>query len=514
LCVLTATIPSRAKLIHQWPFEEGAAATVAADPVGGLQGILHGPVSVAGKVGNALSFDGSNDTVEVKDFVAPMQGTVALWLNPSLAKSKERFLGTGGDFELWVRSNGELKNELFDNGSTTLGTGAGAVKKNEWQHVAFTYDGTAKTVEIYLNGESKAAGSANLPAVPTGTTLQFGWRPGAAAAEYYKGLLDEIQIYDEVLPAGKIKQLFENPGATAGTATTKASGPSPAAEATEVPPDVVLTWTAGLHSEGLSPRHRVFFGTDFNDVNNALAPTLQNAERYPADGNLDLELGRTYYWRVDEANAVTGWDAGDIWSFTVASYLIVDDFEDYNDFEPHRVFDVWWDGWSDPTTNGSIVGANSPPYTEQTIVHGGKQSLRFQYANGGPAKYSEAFGYIDDLQCPRDWTARGVKILSLWVHGRPLGVGLAGNQVEPMYVAVSNTNGRTATVYNTDPQVTVTDAWVPWTIELKLFSDQGVDLTSISKLAIGFGDKNRPQLGGAGVMYFDDLRLCPPAPTP
>jgi len=111
-----------------------------------------------------------------------------LWIDPSLAKSKERFLGTGGDFEVWLRNNGELKNELFDNGSAMVGTGAGVVKANQWQHVAVTYDGAAKTVQIYLNGELKKEGPANLPAVPAGTVLQFGSCPGIAAGEYYKGL--------------------------------------------------------------------------------------------------------------------------------------------------------------------------------------------------------------------------------------------------------------------------------------------------------------------------------------
>ena len=116
----------QAKLIHQWPFEEDpSVTTTVTDTIGGLNGSAEGPASAAGKAGKAFSFDGTNDRVQVQDFVAPLQGTIALWLNPNLAKSKERFLGTGGDFEVWLRNNGELKNELFDNGSTTLGTGAG-----------------------------------------------------------------------------------------------------------------------------------------------------------------------------------------------------------------------------------------------------------------------------------------------------------------------------------------------------------------------------------------------------
>jgi hypothetical protein len=214
---------------------------------------------------------------------------------------------------------------------------------------------------------------------------------------------------------------------------------------------------------------------------------------------------------VDEANSVTGWDAGDVWRFTVASYLVVDSFEDYNDVEPRRIFDAWMDGWDDPA-NGSVIGHATAPFAERTIVHGGKQAMPFLYEDGGPAKYSEAVVYLDDLKCPRDWTTQGVKVLSLWFRGRP--AGAAGNQAEPLYVAISNKNGRIGTIYHTDPKATTTDAWTEWTIDLQQFSDQGVNLADVSKLALGFGDKKSSLLGGTGRMYFDDIRLYVPKPTP
>jgi hypothetical protein len=511
LVLAVATAPAQARLIHHWQLEEDpSATTTVVDAAGDLNGTIEGAVSAAGKVGKALSFDGSDDRVQVQGFTAPAQGTIVLWINPSLAKSKERFLGTGGDFEVWLRNNGELKNELFDNGSTTIGTGAGAVKANQWQHVAVTYDGAAKTVEIYRNGELKIAGNANLPAVPAGTVLQFGSRPGIAATEFYKGLLDDIQMYDEVLTAAQVKQLYENPGMTIRHVTAKAGDPFPPDAAREVPFDAVLTWTAGLHTAGLSPKHNVFFSTDFNDVHEAKAGVPQDLERYPADGPLDLDLGQTYYWRVDEANSVTGWDAGAVWSFTVADYLVVEDFEDYNNVEPHRIFDIWADGW-DSAANGSVVGYPQSPFAEQKVVHGGRQAMPLAYDNASGAKYSEAVVYLDDLGGPRDWTAKGVGVLSLWFHGRPAGNGVTGNQAEPMYVILANKTGKTGIVYHPDPKAPLLDAWTEWRIDLKEFRAQGVDLANVERLILGLGDKANPKSGGMGSVYFDDLRLYLPA---
>jgi len=236
---------------------------------------------------------------------------------------------------------------------------------------------------------------------------------------------------------------------------------------------------------------------------------MQDIERYPAEGTLDLDLGRTYFWRVDEANSVTGWDTGDLWHFTVANYLVVDDFEDYNDVEPHRVFDAWLDGW-DVAANGSVVGHSQSPFAEQTIVHAGRQSMPLLYDNTGQAKYSEATAYLDDLGGPRDWTARGVKVLSLWLRGRLPGNGVTGNQPETMYVAIANKNGKTATVYHPNAGAILLEAWTQWQIDLQQFRDQGVNLADVERLIIGFGDKANPKTGGAGGVYIDDIRLTPP----
>jgi hypothetical protein len=506
----TAAAPVPAKLIHYWQLDEDPSVTTTlVDSVGGLKGTIEGATSAAGKVGKALSFDGTNDRVQVPGFAVPLQGTIVLWINPSLAKGKERFLGTGGDFEVWLRSNGELKNELFDNGSTTLGTGAGVIKANQWQHVALTYDGVAKTVGIYVNGAPKAAGAANVPAVPQGQILQFGSRPDAATTEYYQGLLDDVQMYDEVLAAEETKRLYENPGMTFIKVTTKASNPSPADGAQDVPSDTFLTWTAGLYAAGLSPRNRVFFSADFNDVNDRKTPVTQDVERYPAEGTLDLDLGKTYYWRVDEANSVAGWDGGDLWRFTVADFFVVDDFEDYNDVEPHCIFNTWIDGW-DVAANGSVVGYSQSPFAEQKIVHGGRQSMPLLYDNTGAAKYSEAVADLDDLGCSRDWTAGGVTVLSLWLRGRLPDNSVTGNQSERMYVAIANPNGRTGTVYNPDAGAILLDTWTQWKIDLKEFSGQGVNLANVARLIIGLGDKANPKTGGAGMVYIDDIRLSRP----
>jgi hypothetical protein len=170
----------------------------------------------------------------------------------------------------------------------------------------------------------------------------------------------------------------------------KSSSPSPRDGAKGVPQEVTLTWRAGAYVEGLSPKHRVFFSENFDDVNDGIGGIEQDVERYPVDANLRLDLDRTCYWRVDEANSTTGWDIGAVWRFTIIDHLVVEDFEDYNDSSPDIIYEAWIDGWENPA-NGSTVGNPAPDflqgehYVETTIVHSGKQSMPFFYDNSYPA---------------------------------------------------------------------------------------------------------------------------------
>ncbi|MHC4753380.1 MAG: LamG domain-containing protein, partial [Planctomycetota bacterium] len=93
------------------------------------------------------------------------------------------------------------------------------------------------------------------------------------------------------------------------------------------------------------------------------------------------------------------------------------------------------------------------------------------------------------------------------------------NDPEPMYVAISNSNGTTGTVYyedndNIDTNATLIDTWTQWNIDLKDFQDQGVNLADVNSVAIGIGTRGSTTPGGAGKMYFEDIVLYRPRYIP
>ncbi len=281
--------------------------------------------------------------------------------------------------------------------------------------------------------------------------------------------------------------------------------PNPANGAVDVKQTQIITFSPSVFAAS----HELYFGNDKDAVKNADTGSPEykgtrdlGAESY--DPGM-LEWDTAYYWRIDEVNNTnpdSPW-TGILWSFTTANFLIVDDFESYNDIDPpdpqsNRIFEAWADGYDIPT-NGALVGNDLPPYAEQTIVHSGNQSMPLFYDNS--VGYSEA---TLTLTYPRDWTEKGVITLTIWFRGD------SANAAETLYVAL---NGN-AVVNHDNPDAAQIGEWTEWNIDLQAFADQGVNLANVNTIALGLGNRNNPVAGGSGTMYFDDIRLYPPPPEP
>jgi hypothetical protein len=284
----------------------------------------------------------------------------------------------------------------------------------------------------------------------------------------------------------------------------KAGIPRPADGTIEVPRDAVLSWRPGVYAS----THNVYLGTGPNDVNDAtmddprdvLVSPSQTETTYQSAALLDY--GATYYWRIDEVNDAepnSPWK-GSMWSFEVLNFpVVIEDFEDYNDYSPDEVWNTWIDGYGNPM-NGSSAGYPEPDfvggehYLEDTIVRNGSFSMPLFYDNSA-APLSEVTRTIDSSVS--DWTVEDVVTLTLFYYGDP------NNIVEPMYVVVDN-----VVVTNDDANAALSDDWTRWDIPLQLLADQGVNLSSVGSMTIGFGNKSNPASdGGIGCVFFDDIRL-------
>jgi len=298
------------------------------------------------------------------------------------------------------------------------------------------------------------------------------------------------------------------------------SGPNPANNAVDVSPTQILTWNAGA----VAASHEVYFGADADAVKNATKSSPEyKGSKALGEESYDpgkLILNTTYYWRIDEVNDVnpdSPW-LGNLWSFTTGNFLVIDDFEDYDE-GANQIWYSWHDGlgYGVPGTDlyfagngtGSAVGDETGwSSMEQFIVHGGNQSVPFFYDNNkqGYAFYSEGEHTLTDQ---RDWTEEGVTDLSLWFYGDP------ANDPELLYVVVSNIGGAPVVVVHDDPAAAQINRWTEWVIPLSAFADQGINLANVDKISIGFGTRgNMTAPGGSGKMFFDDIRLYQPRTAP
>jgi len=330
--------------------------------------------------------------------------------------------------------------------------------------VEYSTNGTDWTALALVFPFTKAPGA---PGYAHDTTIDFGGAP----AKYVK--LTASTNWGGILPQYGLSEVrfFYIP--------VMAREPSPNRGAVDVDVDGALTWRAGREAA----THKVYLSTDRQAVIDGTVPAATVTSRSYSSA---LDLVSTYYWRIDEVNDVetpTTW-LGDVWDFTTQEYVLVEDFEDYNDYPPHEIYTTWVDGYTDPA-NGSQVGNLTPPLAETKIVHGGVQSMPFIYNNTGTATYSEG---KRTFAVPQNWTQHAVKTLSLYFFGT------AGNTGQ-LYVKVNNTK----IPYDGPPGNLARAGWQPWNINL---AAAGLNLQSVNSLAIGV-DGN----GAAGTFYFDDIRL-------
>jgi hypothetical protein len=94
-------------------------------------------------------------------------------------------------------------------------------------------------------------------------------------------------------------------------------------------------------------------------------------------------------------------------------------------------------------------------------------------------------------------------------------IGILGNDIEPLYVALSNSTGASAVAIHDDSGAAATDIWTEWVIPLQDFASQGLNLADVDKIAIGLGTQDNITIpGGSGKMFFDDIRLYRSRPEP
>jgi len=415
---------------------------------------------------------------------------------------KERFT-----YGLGIDDDGTVK---FMHNGQTISSGQTRITRGQWYHIAAVYDvcEPSQNEKLYINGLVVADNNVTTPNPPDDFATdhvgigayRYQSETASHIANHFAGAIDELRVVDLALtPEDFLIRGDPN----------LAWLPTPYNYATEVQPGVALEWFPGQYASS----HDVYIGTnwdDINDVNSSNYASYPNVEYSHQDAcSYDpclLELDQTYYWRVDEVSDTcdaSPWK-GNIWRFTVANYIVIDDMESYTPLgQPGDIFF----GWND----GSINWTGSYIYRQAVEPVRDKQSLKYVYDN----TFSWGVGYYSEIDTtggnldPNNWSALDLKTLSLWFYGK---TGNDANVTEQMYVGLEDSGGtyREVKYPMADMNDIRDEEWQEWEVLLSNFTP--VNMAKLEKLFIGFGIRGSMVPGGGGLshwVHFDDIRVYP-----
>ncbi len=196
----------------------------ALDMIGTNHGTLQGGATFApGMVGQAFSFDGVDDYIEVPHSASlNLTGglTLETWFKVRSAgyatlfsKSDSNGSQSVTSYGFQIDPDGSINVALYgtypaDNWTTA----AGLVTTGQWYHVALTWDGTygpSDNVKLYLNGALVQTWTKSLaPLNVTTQTLTLGSMKPPTYYGHMDGLIDEAGIFNRVLSAEEIAAIY------------------------------------------------------------------------------------------------------------------------------------------------------------------------------------------------------------------------------------------------------------------------------------------------------------------
>jgi len=186
----------------------------------------------------------------------------------------------------------------------------GALHPDTWVNLSWLPGGFAVSHDVYIGDnfdDVNDGAEGTFVGNQAGTFIVvgfpgFAYPDGLVPGTTYYWRIDEVNDAEPNSPWKGDVWSFSVPPKTA-------YNPAPADGAELVALDVKLSWTAGFRAK----LHTIYFGDNFDNVNNAAGGLPQGAATYTPRG--PLKLAKTYYWRVDEFDAVATYK-GQVWSFT------------------------------------------------------------------------------------------------------------------------------------------------------------------------------------------------------
>jgi fibronectin type 3 domain-containing protein len=300
----SAAVPTGppAGLVAAYSFDQGSGTTLPDLSGNGNNGTISGATwSTSGKFGSALSFNGTNNIVNISDSASldlTTGETLEAWVNPTALGNAWRtvlFKEQSGNFayDLYANGTGASKvpaAEVYIGADRTVG-GTAQLALNTWAHLAATYDGNA--LRLYVNG-TQVGQLLQVGSIATSTgALRIGGN--TPFGEYFAGLIDEVRIYNRALSATEIQSDMNR--SVANPDTTPPSAPG-TLTATGTLTSAQLSWGAATDNVGVA-KYDVYRSTT-----SGFTPSVSNRIAQPTGTTYtDTVAAGTYYYKVAAEDA-------------------------------------------------------------------------------------------------------------------------------------------------------------------------------------------------------------------
>ncbi|WP_299526967.1 choice-of-anchor D domain-containing protein [Winogradskyella sp.] len=151
-----------------------------------------------------IHFDGRNDYVQDSNIIGEW-GEITLmgWIKLDADGSGDRFLFGQNNIYVRILSNGYLQANISGttvNYSTTIPTG-------RWTHISLSYSASSETYNLYVNGENVRNGSKSGVLNSDTSAFTMSKHP-VNSAQYFKGYLDEIRLFNKALSSEEIRKII------------------------------------------------------------------------------------------------------------------------------------------------------------------------------------------------------------------------------------------------------------------------------------------------------------------
>jgi PKD repeat protein len=207
---ISVGVTSATALVAAYGFAEATGTSVRDSSGKGNAGTISGATwTTAGKYGSALLFNGTSNWVTIQDSASldlTSGMTLEAWAYPTETMSGWRTLITkqqadGASYYLYANSDiNRPANGVFT-GTEDILNGTAALPANTWTHLAATYDGNYQ--RLYVNGVLASSRPQTGAIVASSDALRIGGN--SIWGEYFRGVIDEVRIYNRALSATEIK---------------------------------------------------------------------------------------------------------------------------------------------------------------------------------------------------------------------------------------------------------------------------------------------------------------------